>query len=79
MHTVRFVSDEALPEHEFALLELDGQEGAVLFIRGSAVTPRVLEDAWAAYRALSAKPELPRPRRSPPRTYLGMPAEMLIA
>jgi len=52
-HGIAFVDDQALQGHDFALISLaDGDEW--VFYREKAVTPSVLEDSWAAYRALGA-------------------------
>lgn len=49
MHAIRFVDD--LPgEHDFLFVEVP--DGALLLCRRRAITPQVLEDAWAAYRAM---------------------------
>ena len=50
-HTIHFVDDAELPEgHDFMLVMLDDATGH-LFYRESALSPRVLEDSWEAYRA----------------------------
>lgn len=50
---VHFVRDDRLPEdHDFLMAHDPGTGDVYAFIRESAVTPRVLEDAWAAYRAV---------------------------
>lgn len=52
-YDVRFVHDQALPrDHDFVLLAR-GPDSVHVFIRESALTPAVLEDAWAAYRELA--------------------------
>lgn len=51
-HLITFVDDDALPEgHDFVFVQLG--EGAHIFYRESAITERVLEDSWAAYRAIA--------------------------
>lgn len=51
MHTIHFVNDEAMPEgHDFIFIQT--ALGALIFYRESALSPEVLEDSWAAYRAL---------------------------
>lgn len=56
MHTIKFVDDDALPAgHDFVFVE--ASDDKMLFLRASAVTAEVLEQAWAALRALEA----PRP------------------
>lgn len=51
MHQIRFVDDAALPEgHDFVLVQTP--TGAAIFYRESAITPRVLEESWAAYRSM---------------------------
>lgn len=52
---VEFVCDEAMPEgRDFVLVQ--GDEWVVMAYRQSAVCPEVLEDSWAAFRAVA--PEL---------------------
>lgn len=52
MHAIQFVDDHDLPaDHDFALVTT-GRDDVVIFFRRSAVTPQVLEQSWAAYRAL---------------------------
>lgn len=59
-HRVRLIGQDDLPRgHEWALVEHD--ECITLFITEEALTPRKLEEAWAAYRLLTA-PRHPRPR-----------------
>lgn len=49
---IEFVSDAEMPEgHDFALIATG--DGALILYRESAVCPAVLEESWAAYRALS--------------------------
>lgn len=51
MHQIRFVDDTALPDgHDFVLVQ--APMGTAIFYRESAVTPRVLEESWAAYRSM---------------------------
>lgn len=51
MYGVRFIDDDALPEgHDYAMIRT--AEDTVFFFKRSKLTPRVLEQAWAAYRAL---------------------------
>ena len=58
-HEIRFVSDDDMPEGQDFLLCMS-QPRVVIAYRASAVCPladparaaRVLEDSWAAYRAL---------------------------
>jgi hypothetical protein len=48
---VKFVNDSKIPAgHDFMVVALP--DGAVTFLRESALSPKSLEDAWAAYRAL---------------------------
>jgi hypothetical protein len=57
MYEVQFIGDDALPEgHDFMYVDLP--DGGVAFLRESAVNPRTLEDAWAAYRAAQARPRV---------------------
>jgi len=59
-HAIRFVDDDALPEgQDFAFVGLPGG-GGWIFYRRSAVDPKVLEDSWAAYRALVSTDPPPR-------------------
>jgi hypothetical protein len=52
-YAIRYVND--LPEgHDFVLIQT--ADAVLVAIRASAVHPCVLEDAWAAYRALLAPP-----------------------
>lgn len=56
MYGVRFTEDHELPEgHDFAMVRTD--EDTMFFVKRSKVTPRVLEQAWAAFRALPDVPE----------------------
>lgn len=51
MHAIRFVDDDAMPEgHDFVLVQTPA--GAAIFYRISAITPRLLEESWAAYRSM---------------------------
>jgi hypothetical protein len=53
MYSIHFVGDGELPEgHDFLFLETT--DGALFFLRESALSPRLLEDSWAAYRASCA-------------------------
>ena len=62
-HKVEFVGDGDLPEGvEWALYMAPG-EAVVLFVE-SALCPRVLEEAWEAYRTAIARP-FPVPVQSP--------------
>lgn len=59
MHEIRFVSDEAMPPgHDFVLVQCGARDYVILY-RESAITPKVLEDSWAAFRALAADPHPP--------------------
>lgn len=54
-YSIKFVDDAALPEgHDFVLIKA-GDEYCI-FYRAGAVRPSVLEDSWAAYRALTESP-----------------------
>lgn len=58
-HRVRLVDECDLPAgHDWMLVEHD--ERITLFIAEDALTPRCLEEAWAAYRLLTG-PRHPRP------------------
>lgn len=58
-YRIEFVDDQALPEgHDFLLAQT--AENAVIFYRESAISPEMLEDSWAAFRALG------KPRRDHP-------------
>lgn len=58
MHAVFFVDDDELPmEQDFLLVDIP--DGGLVFHRASAISPKELEDAWAAWRALTD------PRRRP--------------
>lgn len=62
-HSIAFVADDALPAgHDFMLIV--SPSGAHVFFRASAVTPAVLEDSWAAYRALLDDRQGPALRRT---------------
>ena len=55
MHHISFASDEDMPEwHDFIFIQVP--EGALIFYREGAVTPKTLEESWAAYRALERRP-----------------------
>jgi len=57
-YRVKVVDDAVLPEgHDFVLVQVDGRMTVCCFREG-AITPRVLEDSWAAYRTLANVPEL---------------------
>jgi hypothetical protein len=59
-HRVRLIGQNDLPRgHDWALVEHDGR--ITLFITEEALTPRKLEETWAAIRLLTA-PRHPRPR-----------------
>lgn len=59
-HRVRLIEQDNLPRgHDWALVEHGGR--ITLFIVEEALTPRKLEEAWAAYRLLTA-PRHPRQR-----------------
>lgn len=63
MYSIRFVDDSALPNgHDFVFVQAD--EDYAIFFRESAISPQMLEDAWAAYRALDAAPPPPISLRS---------------
>ena len=50
MHEIRFASDDEMPEgHDFVFAHAGGS--ALIVYRESAITPEVLMDSWAAYRA----------------------------
>ena len=50
MHEIRFASDDEMPEgHDFVFAHAG--ESAMILYRESAITPEVLMDSWAAYRA----------------------------
>jgi len=52
MHSVYFMDDDELPEGlDFLLLTVPG--GFVVQLRESRLCPMVLEEAWAAYRAMT--------------------------
>lgn len=56
MYGVRFIDDDALPAgHDFVMVRTD--EDTMFFVKRTKVTPRVLEQAWAAFRALPGVPE----------------------
>ena len=58
MYGVMFVQDPELPKREWAFARWDGR--LFLFLRESAVCPRVLEEAWVAYREMVSAPKAPR-------------------
>ena len=50
-YSIRFVDDDHLPAgHDFVLVEREGE--VMVALRESAVGPSLLENAWAAYRAV---------------------------
>jgi hypothetical protein len=54
VYAVKYVSDEELPPgHDWALVRQGSNVWA--FFKESAVCPRVLEQAWAGYRALEPR------------------------
>lgn len=53
MYGVTFVEDHELPEKDWGLARMGRRTR--LFIRRSAVDPKVLEQAWAAFRAVTAE------------------------
>lgn len=56
MHVVQIIDDDALPTgHDFLLTAVP--DGAIVFLRRSALNSETLEDVWAAYRALLATPQ----------------------
>lgn len=60
-HSIKFVADNALPEgHDFVLIQTP--TATVVVYRESAITPDLLEQSWAAYRAL-VEPLADEPRR----------------
>jgi hypothetical protein len=66
-HHIQMISEDDLPTgQEWALVEHDEQ--ITLFIKERALTPRNLEEAWAAYRLLTTPrhPRLVHPRRIAP-------------
>lgn len=52
LFTVRFVHDHALPEGHDWILGITDNDERFLFVKRSAVSPRVLEEAWAGGIAL---------------------------
>lgn len=61
MYAVQYVSDEELPpDQEWVMLRIG--RSMRLFIKESAVCPRVIEEAWAGYRRLVAEPAMPAQR-----------------
>lgn len=57
MHAIRFISDEHMPEgHDW--LYVDIPNGALVFIRDSALLERNFEEAWDAYRAAKTYPPM---------------------
>lgn len=57
---ITFVGDDVLPPgHDFAFVVTP--EGAWIFYRESALSPKSLEDSWSAYRALLSVDEPPDP------------------
>lgn len=59
-YSIRFVGDDDLPAgHDFVLVECR-RGSVVVALRERAISPAVLEDAWAAYRAVRV---LERPSR----------------
>jgi hypothetical protein len=61
MHAVHFVERGALPEGHLWALARCGRNEYYLFVDRSEITEEALEEAWAAYRRVSAGP-LPRQR-----------------
>lgn len=70
MYAVEFVGDDALPAgHDFMLVQTP--EGAIVYMKQSAITQETIESSWAAYRAViglgggvSPDPEREIPDRS---------------
>lgn len=63
-HAINFVDDCELPEEQdFLFVAIPA--GALIFYRESAVTPKTLEDSWAAFRA-SSDPDSGTPSRARP-------------
>lgn len=60
MHRIKFVGDDELPAgHDFVVV----QQGDALriFYRQSAMSPALLEESWAALRALQMQQPVPPP------------------
>jgi hypothetical protein len=56
MHAIRFVKDDEMPDgHDFIAIATAAGDRLVVY-RASAVTPAILEDSWAAVRALEGPP-----------------------
>ena len=54
MYEIEYVEDEALPDgHAWALVRQGPR--VCLFLKASAVSQEVLEQAWAGYRALEPR------------------------
>lgn len=59
-HKICLIGQDDLPAgYEWAVVEHDGR--ITIFITQAALTPEVLEEAWAGYRLL-VKPSPPRQR-----------------
>jgi hypothetical protein len=62
-HAINFVDDCELPEdQDFLFVAIPA--GALIFYRESALTPKTLEDSWAAYRASSPDDDWGTPTRA---------------
>lgn len=65
MHAIHFVDDDELPEgQDFLFVAIP--EGGLIFYRESALSPSMLEDSWAAYRAILPGDDDPAPIRARP-------------
>lgn len=65
-HAINFVDDCELPEaQDFMFVAIPS--GGLIFYRESALTPRTLEDSWAAYRASNSDDDWGTPTRATPR------------
>lgn len=61
LHKIQLVENDQLPKgQDWAVVE--HAQRITVFITEDALTPRKLEEAWAAYRMLASRP--PRPRRA---------------
>lgn len=70
-HRIQLIADDGLPGGcDWVLVEHDEQ--ITLFIKEHALTPDILQEAWAAYRLLT-EPRHPRPHVVAPRHRAATP------
>lgn len=55
MYAVKFVADGDLPDGHAWAMAHDADGNVFAFIKHTCLTPRVLEEAWAAYRQIAQR------------------------